>query len=178
MVTGFHVGCRIGELRQVRWDQVDLNAKEIRLEKKQTKSKKDRTLPIYGDMLEWMKIQKEARDQDYSDCPYVFHYMGRRIGSHLKGWARACKDAGLPGLHFHDLRRSAIRNMERAGIPRNVAMGISGHTTEAVYRRYDIVSPRDLKLAAVRMEIYFEDLKEAAKEKPEETVDKASGRAN
>ena len=163
LVVGYHVGCRVGELRQVCWSQVDLTAKEIRLTKSQTKGKKDRTLPVYGDMLERLTIQKENRDQDYPDCPYVFHYMGRRIGNHLKGWSRSCKDAGLEGLHFHDLRRSAIRNMERAGIPRNIAMGISGHTTESVYLRYDIVSARDMKLAAGRMETYLSDLTEAAK---------------
>ena len=178
LVVGFHVGCRIGELRQVRWPQVDLGAKEIRLTKSQTKGKKDRTLPIYCDMVEWLKFQKAAHDQDYADCPLVFHYLGRPLGSHLKGWARACKDAGLEGLHFHDLRRSAIRNMERAGIPRNVAMGISGHTTEAVYRRYDIVSPRDLQLAAVRMETYLDGLKKTTKEEGPETAEKPSGRPN
>jgi integrase len=162
----------------VRWSQVDLKAKEIRLTKSQTKGKKDRTLPIYGDMAGALDFQKQAHGQDYPDCPYVFHYLGRRIGSHLKGWERSCKDAGLDGLHFHDLRRSAIRNMERAGIPRNVAMGISGHSTESVYRRYDIVSPRDLKLAAVRMETYLSGLTEVAKETPGKVADKPSGIAN
>jgi len=41
-------------------------------------------------------------------------------------------------------------------MPRNVAMGITGHSTEAVYRRYDIVSEKDMKLAASRMDEFFE----------------------
>src|SRR5262249_22726136 len=141
-----------------------ISAGEIRLMKGQTKGKAPRTAPIYADMVYWLKFQREVRDQDFPDCPWVFHYLGRQVGTHVKGWNGACEAAGLHGLHFHDLRRSAVRNMERAGIARNVAMAISGHKTEAVYRRYDIISSRDLKLAAVRMENYLGGLDEASKE--------------
>jgi integrase len=159
LVVGYHVGCRRGELRKIEWPQVDFEANEIKLAKRQTKGKAPRTLPIYGDMREWLLMQKAERDQDWSECPLVFHYLGRPIGSHMKGWEKACAAAGLPGLHFHDLRRSAIRNMERAGIPRKIAMSISGHKTEAVYRRYDIVSPQDLKIAAAKLEAYIGGLR-------------------
>ena len=52
-----------------------------------------------------------------------------------KAWERACRAAGHPGLLIHDLRRSAVRNMEQAGVRRSVAMKLTGHKTENVYRR-------------------------------------------
>jgi integrase len=159
-VVGYHVGVRSGELRKITWSQIDIAGKEIRLGGNQTKNKKPRTLPIYGEMPHWLEMQKAERDQLWPNSPWVFHYRGRPIGSHRKGWKDACERAGLPGLLFHDLRRSAVRNMERAGIPRNVAMGITGHRTENVYRRYDIVSRQDLTTAGEKMERYLADLAE------------------
>ena len=76
---------------------------------------------------------------------------GQRISDPRKAWESACEAAGLPGLLIHDLRRSAVRNMERAGVPRSVAMKLTGHKTENVYRRYAIVSDADLDAAAQKL---------------------------
>lgn len=86
--------------------------------------------------------------------PYVFHRGGRPIKDFRTAWAAARRRAGLLGLLPHDLRRTAVRNYERAGVPRSVAMRLVGHRTEAMYRRYAIVSQRDqaegvAKLAAL-----------------------------
>jgi integrase len=86
--------------------------------------------------------------------PYVFHRRGQAIKSFRKAWASACRRAGLIGMLPHDFRRTAVRNLERASVPRSVAMKLVGHKTEAMYRRYAIVSQRDLtegvaKLAAL-----------------------------
>ena len=67
--------------------------------------------------------------------PLVFHRKGQPVKSFRRTWAEACKKTGLPGLLFHDLRRSAVRNLERAGVSPSVAMKLVGHKTESVYRR-------------------------------------------
>ncbi len=101
-------------------------------------------MPIYGEMREWLLTAKELRDEKFPTCPWVFYtHEGERLYWFYKAWATACARAGAPNLLFHDLRRSAVRNMERAGIPRKVAMSISGRKTENIYRRYDIVAERD-----------------------------------
>ncbi len=72
--------------------------------------------------------------------PWVFHRNGRRIHYYYNAWRAACTRAGCPGRLVHDVRRTAVRHLERAGVPRSVAMNLTGHKTEAVYRRYAIVA--------------------------------------
>lgn len=155
-VVAYHVGARRGELASIQWPQVDLQACQIRLHSADTKNEEARTLPIYGEMREWLQLAKEIRDIKYPTCPWVFYdEQGGRLCWFYNVWQAARGRAGLPNLLFHDPRRSAVRNMERAGIPRKVAMAISGHKTESIYRRYDVVAGRDLADAAARMERYY-----------------------
>jgi integrase len=84
--------------------------------------------------------------------PYVFHTRGHRIVDFRKQWAAACKAAGVPRVLFHDLRRSAIRQLEKAGVSQAVAMQISGHVTDSVYRRYRIVDEADRRDALQKMQ--------------------------
>jgi integrase len=76
-VVGYHCGNRLGELRKLRWPQVDLAALEIRVTQGQAKGKKSRTLPIYGDMVEWLSWQWERRA---AGCDLVFHWHGKPLG--------------------------------------------------------------------------------------------------
>jgi integrase len=159
-VCAYHIGTRKGELRRLRWEQVDLDAAAIRFESRQTKGKKPRTAPIYGDMERWIRSQLETR---VPGCPFVFHHHSKPVGGQLRGWREACERTGMPDLLFHDLRRSAVRNMKRAGIGDKTAMDISGHKTQAIFDRYDIVDEVDVADAGTKLTEYFAARKQRAK---------------
>ena len=81
---------------------------------------------------------------------FVFHHNGEPIGDFRKAWAAACTAAKMPRILFHDLRRSAVRNLDRSGVGQAVAMKITGHRTLSVYQRYRIVSESDIRDALDR----------------------------
>ena len=83
---------------------------------------------------------------------YVFHRQGRSVGEFKRSWATACRKARLGGKLFHDLRRTAVRNMIRAGVPQSVAMSISGHRTVSMFLRYNITSDADRRDALRRVD--------------------------
>jgi integrase len=151
-VSGYHTGARKNELRRIQWPWVDFQAGLIRLPGVVTKNKKPRTLPIYGDMRRWLEHQRTTCPKG---CIWVFHGTKKHpVDAHLNGWPDACKRAGVPGLLFHDLRRSAVRNMKKAGLQDLEAMRISGHLTRNVFDRYNIIDEDDLADAGKRLEEY------------------------
>ncbi len=143
-------GWRIGEVKGLTWRQVDFKAGVVRLEPGTTKNDEGRTFPFAAlpRLEEMLRSQREhtsalERERELL-IPWVFHRNGRTIRSFHSAWRAACERAGVPGRLVHDLRRTAVRNFERAGVPRSVAMKLSGHKTESIYRRYAIVSEADL----------------------------------
>ena len=150
LVIGYHTGARRAEVLGIRIDHVDLGDEKIRLYDTK-KNPEGRWLPIYGEMIEVIAKQVESTTRDYPDCPWLSHRQGEPIVEMRPAWPDAWDAVGLGGLLFHDLRRSAVRNMERAGISREVAKKISGHKTDSAYIRYNIVSGRDIENAGKKL---------------------------
>ena len=152
---GYRTGWRIGEIENLTWDCVDLEQGVVRLEPGETKSGHGRSVIMDEDLSQIMKHQMAMRRLG---CPYVFHREGLQIKNYYPAWRTACKEAGLQGRVFHDLRRTAIRNMVRAGVPERVVMMISGHRTRSIMDRYNIVSEQDLRNAAALQSAYLNGL--------------------
>lgn len=153
-------GWRKGEILGLRWRDVDFEAETIRLEGGRSKNREARTFPFgtYAPLAELLRGQRAHTDRVERKrgriVPHVFHREGDPILDMRGAWQGATKRAGLTGYNFHDLRRHAVVNMERAGVPRSVATKLSGHKTESIYRRYaiaDLAAMQDgvAKLAAL-----------------------------
>jgi len=147
----YHTGWRIrSEVLSLQWRHVDLSAGTVRLEPGTTKNEEGRLFP-FGNLPELKDVllaQRQRTNEHQSKTerliPWVFHRSGRPIKDFRKAWKIACDSAGVPGMIPHDFRRTAVRNLERAGVSRSAAMKLTGHKTESVYRRYAIVSEADL----------------------------------
>jgi integrase len=154
--TAYITGWRIkSEILTRQKHHVDLNAGWLRLEPGEGKSDEGRNFPLIPELRDVLAEQLErtaamelATDQI---IPWLFHKEGNPIGSFRKVWASACKRAGIAGKIPHDFRRTAVRNLERAGVPRSAAMAMVGHRTESIYRRYAIADDAMLKEGAVKL---------------------------
>ena len=151
--TAFVTGWRLrSEVLTLTWAQVDTTAGLIRIDPGVTKAGEGRTFPLTARLRTIITARKRARA---TDSMLVFHDgAGQAIKpKHFyKAWKPACDAANVQGLIPHDLRRSAVREMERRQIPRQVSMKLVGHKTESIFRRYAIVSEADLRAAGQRLD--------------------------
>ncbi len=157
VTMAFFTGMRLGEISRLTWQQVDLKDRTLNLNPGETKNDEARIIPLNSETVQMLKML--PRDQEF-----VF---GQPLGQFRKSWRNACVRAELGkfeklengavvynGLTFHDLRRSGVRNLIRAGVSEQVAMKISGHKTTSIFRRYNIISGADLRDAAKKLDSY------------------------
>lgn len=170
-ITGWRI---TSEVLPLEWRRVDFAAGEVRLDPGTTKNRQGRTFPMttaLRQLLESQQAEHERLKKAGHIVPFVFFREvaeGRggdkkpqRIISFAKAWKSACRAAGCPGRLPHDLRRTAVRNLVRAGIPQTVAMQMTGHKTDSVFRRYDIVSSGDLRDAARKLDAVVSTARQA-----------------
>jgi integrase len=184
LTLAFYTGMRLGELKKLRWSNVSLLDGQIRLDPGTTKNDEARLIPLMGELPEMLRILRHQNPQGelvftrkgkpISSFRKVWSRACIDVGlarlrcricnSELdkKRNCATCKTrvpisrALYEGLIFHDLRRTGVRNLVRAGVPERVAQAISGHKTRAVFERYNIVSERDLRDAGRKLEIYLD----------------------
>lgn len=149
-------GWRRNELFELRWSQVDFEAGIIRLGVGTTKNDEGREVPfdVIPELVAALGAQREytraVERRTGQIVPWVFHREGQPIRRMDVARQSACERAGAVGPDgrpkvLHDLRRTAARNLTRAGVPRHISMRILGLKTEAMFRRYSIVETEDLR---------------------------------
>ncbi len=165
-VTGWRIN---SEVLTIQWRQVDLRVGEVRLDPGTTKNREGRVFYLTPELQQLLKEQRASADDIQRQKNMIVQHMffhrpitkagapGYLAGHRISGcgfyqaWRRARTAAGCPGSIPHDFRRTAIRNMIRAGIPERVAMKLSGHKTRSVFDRYNVVSDGDLRDASRRL---------------------------
>jgi len=153
----YRSGWRKSEIAGLRWSQVDRSHGIVTLDPGETKNDAGRLLYLDTELRAVINRQWNARKQNGKITPLVFtNSEGTGPIRDIRWyWEKACAEATLGKRLFHDFRRTAIRNMIRAGIPERVAMMISGHKSRSIFDRYNIVSDVDLRMAAQRQEAYL-----------------------
>lgn len=150
LAVDYAYGLRRRELLDLRVFQIDLADGIIRLDDDDTKNGCGRAIAMTPEVRTLLAACCEGKKPD----AYAFSRDAcgtDPIKDFRVSWRRLFEAARLPLKLFHDNRRSAIRNMVRSGVDTTVAMKISGHKCDSVFRRYRIMDESDLHLAAQKI---------------------------
>ena len=160
IAVAYYTGMRKGEILGLRWHQVLLKQRLIKLTDKDTKDEEPRLIPIISPLLYQLKSIPRAINDDH-----VFLFRGMPLRDVRDGFVAACEAAGVPygrntpnGITFHDLRHTANTNMRRAGIPESVIMKITGHSTREMFDRYNTVDRDDAVRAGNDFEVFLRNV--------------------
>lgn len=161
LFTAFKTGMREGEILDLLWSKIDLENLLIKLEAEDTKDREPRVIPIPGDLLEVLKRTPRALHD-----AHVFLWKGKKIsGEKFREWVKkACEEAGVPYGRFakggfipHDLRHGFVTYMRKAGVDKSVIMELTGHSTDAMFHRYNEIDGDDRRKAMNRLEGFLRD---------------------
>jgi integrase len=151
-ITGWRVG---SEVQPLEWRQIDWNAREVRLDPGTTKNRAGRVFPFTQELEKVLLAQLAEHERQKNAgrlVPHVFHRNGTPIRCFRGAWRTACRRAGCLGRIPHDFRRTAVRNLELAGVSHSAAKAMVGHKTESMYKRYAIVDSATLRDAAAKID--------------------------
>jgi integrase len=162
-------GVRKGEAQAIQWDQIELGKHPVaRLF--ETKNGEPRTVPLASELVAMLKTTapEERTGPVFYQGLFRKTWISACVASRLGHWEHPDPEnrpklKKYVGLIVHDLRRSSVRNMVRAGVPERVAMAVSGHKTRSIFDRYNIVSTADLQNAMFAVENSQTRTLEAAK---------------
>lgn len=162
-VLAYFTGMRLGELLSLKWEQVNVITCCVRLE--ETKNGDPREIH-YGENPElktvidsqWeRKLEVETKTKKKIEHLFFKFSNAKPIQDFRVAWNNACEKAEIKGKRiFHDLRRTAVRNFVRAGVPESIAQLISGHETRSVFERYNIRDPQQTRSALGKVSRNFE----------------------
>lgn len=155
----YYSGWRRREVTELTWAEVDLAGAVVRLSPSRSKTKAGRLLPISKPLR--AVLDRRTKRRHKADL-LVFKRDGVTVRQWKTAWGAACRKAGVPGRLFHDCRRTAARNLIRAGVPERVAMLLTGHKTRSVFDRYNIVNERELATAGERLADYVRTTNDSA----------------
>jgi len=184
-VTGWRVR---SEILTRKWCHVDFEGGWLRLDPGETKNDEGRLFPLIPDLHRVLARQQALAEAigrvEARIIEWVFFWPdGSPIHYFRRSWLDACRRAGLPGRIPHDLRRTAVRNLARAGVDRKTAMEMVGHKTESIYRRYMITDETMLRDGAARLAALLETERQRPRRvvplppRSRQVVDKSEGLA-
>lgn len=149
LALGYNFGFRKMELLEMRCNQVDLLNNTVSLYSGETKNGEPRIVVLTEECRQIVtELRRGKQPQDY----LFTRKEGEPVRDFRGAWETLVASVRLPSLLFHDLRRSAVRNMIRRGVPQKTARQISGHKTDSIFSRYNIVSEDDIADAARKIE--------------------------
>jgi integrase len=149
-------GWRRNAIATLEWS--DVRDGNIYLRGVYSKNKKPYYVPVLGELVQLIERRKEARSVETPQgiilVNLVFHRGGEAISEFRKAWSTATLKAGCPNLLFHDLRRSAARQLIRSGTSKDVAKMVGGWKTDSMFSRYNVTGEEDLRDAMEKVTQY------------------------